>query len=149
MPRFDRIVVGVDGSDCSIEALRWAADEGRLRGAQVEALHVWHIPYLGMPGLSPPYPDDEFEVYAAAVLDHAITASGESDETVERRAAKGHAANELIDASRRADLVVVGSHGHGGVAGTLLGSVSQRVAMHAECPVVIARSSSGEGRDVP
>ena len=77
MPRFDRIVVGVDGSDCSVEALRWAYEEGRMRGAQVEVLHVWHLPYVGLPGVSPPYPDDEFEAYASAVLDHAITAAGE------------------------------------------------------------------------
>ena len=117
MTRFDRIVVGVDGSDCSIEALRWAAEEGRLRGAQVEALHVWHVPYVGMPGQSPPYPDDEFGAYETQVLDHAITAAGDVDDSVERHIVKGHPANELIDASRGTDLVVVGSHGHGGVAG--------------------------------
>lgn len=112
-----------------------------MRSARLEVLHVWHLPYVGLPGVSPPYPDEEFEAYASAVLDHTITitAAGDVDGAVERRVAKGHAANELIAASRRADLVVVGCRGHGGVAGTLLGSVSQRVATHAECPVVVVR----------
>jgi nucleotide-binding universal stress UspA family protein len=143
MPRFDRIVVGVDGSDCSVEALRWACDEARMRSARLEVLHVWHLPYVGLPGVSPPYPEAEFEAYATAVLDHTIIAAGGVDGAVERRVAKGHAANELIAASRRADLVVVGCRGHGGVAGTLLGSVSQRVATHAECPVVVVRRYTG------
>ena len=142
MATFDRIVVGVDGSDCSIEALRWAIEEGRLRGATVEALHVWHIPYVGLPGVSPPYPEDEFVAYEAQILDDAITAAGGIDGSIERGVVKGHAANELIESSRRADLVVVGSHGHGGVAGTLLGSVSQRVVMHADCPVVVMRKAA-------
>jgi nucleotide-binding universal stress UspA family protein len=111
-----------------------------MRGARVELLHVWHLPYVGLPGLSPPDPDDEFETYAAAVLDHTITAADEINGSLERRVAKGHAANELIAASRRADLVVVGCRGHGGVAGTLLGSVSQRVATRAKCLVVVRRS---------
>lgn len=59
--------------------------------------------------------------------------------TIEQRVVKAHAAQALIDASTDAELVVVGSHGHAGVAGTLLGSVSQRVAMHAQCPVLIVR----------
>jgi nucleotide-binding universal stress UspA family protein len=141
MPRFDRIVVGVDGSNCSVEALRGASEEGRMRGAQVEVLHVWHLPYVGLPEVSPPHPDDEFEASASAVLDHVITAAGEVNGSLERRVAKGHAANELITASRRADLVVVGCRGHGGVAGTLLGSVSHQVATHDECPVVVVRRS--------
>lgn len=141
MPRFDRIAVGVDGSECSIDALRWAIDEGRMRGAQVEVLHIWHFPYVGLPGLTPPYQDEDFEPHASAVLDHAISDAGETDGSVERRVVKGHAANELIAASRHADLIVVGSHGHGGVAGAVLGSVSARVAAHAECPVVIVRRS--------
>ncbi|MDZ7733133.1 MAG: universal stress protein [Acidimicrobiia bacterium] len=142
MATFDRIVVGVDGSDCSIEALRWAVEEGRLRDATVEALHAWHIPYLGLPGVSPPYPEDEFVAYATRVLDDAVNAAGDVHAPIERRVVRGHPANELIEASRRADLVVVGSHGHGGVAGTLLGSVSQRVVMHAECPVVVIRRAA-------
>jgi nucleotide-binding universal stress UspA family protein len=145
MARFDRIVVGVDGSDCSIEALRWAVEEGHLRDATVEVLHVWHPPYVGLPGVSPPYPENEFETYANSVLDHTIAAAGEADAALERRIAKGHAANELIEASRRADLVVVGCRGHGGVAGTLLGSVSQRVTAHAECPIVVIRRPAADG----
>jgi nucleotide-binding universal stress UspA family protein len=112
-----------------------------LRGAQVEALHLWHIPYVGMPELSPPYPDDEFVAYETQVLDHAITAAGRGarfPRSLERHVVKGHAANELIEASP-CESLVVGSHGHGRVAGTSLGSVSQCVVMHADCPVVVIR----------
>ena len=59
-----------------------------MRGAQVEVLHVWHLPYVGLPGVSRPYPDDEFEAYASAVLDHVITAAGEVNGSLERRVAK-------------------------------------------------------------
>lgn len=143
MARHDRIVVGVDGSDCSVEALRWAAEEARLRGAQVEVLYVWHLPYGGAQVAALPYPDEEFEAIGAQVLEYTINEAGELDVAVERRVEHGHAANELIEASQRADLVVIGSRGHGGVAGTLLGSVSQRVATHAACPVVVVRRTDG------
>lgn len=104
----------------------------------VEALHVWHVPYVGVPGLSPPYPDEEVVAYETQVLDHAITAAG-SDDAVDRRLVAGHPAHELIEAARRSDFVVVGSGGHGGVAGTLLRSVSQRVVVHAKRRVVVVR----------
>ncbi len=80
-------------------------------------------------GSSPAYPDDEFEAYASAVLDHAFGAVADVDVPLERRIVKGHAAHELIEASRRADLVVVGSHGHGGVTGTL--RISEPARRHA------------------
>lgn len=133
------VVVGVDGSECSIGALRWAAEQARLQHAPLVALHAWQIPSVGLPGLAPPYPDDEFQTHAEQVLDHVMAKAGDIDVPVERRIVKAHAAQALIDVSKDAALVVVGSHGHGGVAGTLLGSVSQRVASHAHCPVVIVR----------
>jgi nucleotide-binding universal stress UspA family protein len=80
--------------------------------------------------------------YETRILDDAIDAAGGVHASVERQLVQGHAANELIVASHRADLVVVGSHGHGGVAGTLLGSVSLRVVMHADCPVVVIRQAT-------
>ncbi|MEU0679942.1 universal stress protein [Streptomyces albogriseolus] len=137
----DRIVVGVDGSDYSTRALRWAAQEARLRGARLEVIHAWQIPSVGLPGVSPPYPDEMFEPAARAVVDHAVADLGAGPEKagIDKRAVKGHPPAVLIEASEGAALVVVGSHGHGRIAGTLLGSVSQRVAHHARCPVVIVR----------
>ncbi|MDW4907827.1 universal stress protein [Streptomyces sp. ADMS] len=134
-----RIVVGVHGSDSSTRALRWAAQEARLRSARLEVIHAWQIPSLGLPGVSPPYPDEMFEPAARAVVDHAVAdlEAGPEEAGIDRRAAKGHPSAVLIEASEGAALIVVGSHGHGSFAGTLLGSVSQRVAHHARCPVVI------------
>jgi nucleotide-binding universal stress UspA family protein len=68
--------------------------------------------------------------------------SDADDVKIERRVVEGPAASVLVDESRAADLLVVGSRGHGGFTGLLLGSVSQQCAQHAECPVVIVRSSS-------
>ncbi|GAA2922658.1 MULTISPECIES: universal stress protein [Streptomycetaceae] len=133
------IVVGVDGSDSSARALRWAAQEARLRGARLEVVHAWQFPSVGLPGVSPPYPDEMFAPAARAVVDHAVAGlgAGRVEAGIDRRAVKGHPSAVLVEASEDAALLVVGSHGHGGVAGTLLGSVSRRVAHHARCPVVI------------
>lgn len=137
-----RIVVGLDGSVPSARALAWAAEEAHIRGTRLEVVNAWQIPSVGLPGLSPPYPDEMFEPAAAAVIETALADLGTAGDRVgvDRRTVKGHPAAVLIEASRGAALVVVGSHGHGGVVGTLLGSVSRRVADHAHCPVVIVRT---------
>lgn len=133
-----RIVVGIDGSPSSEGALHWAVEEARIRGAALEIIHAWHS---GLPGLVPDRPDDDFQQHSRSVLDTAVSGlpEGGSSLDIDTRSVKGHPAAVLIDASADAALVVVGSHGHGGVAGSVLGSVSQRVASHARCPVVIVR----------
>lgn len=135
-----RIVVGVDGSSCSLAALRWAAREARQRDAELVALHAWQIPDIGLPGVSPPYSKEPFTEHARQLVQGAITetpdAAGAHIETVE-----GHPGHALVEASREASLLVVGCHGHGPIPGTLLGSAAHRAAMHATCPVVIVRSS--------
>jgi nucleotide-binding universal stress UspA family protein len=139
-----RIVVGVDGSGGSNHALRWAVDEGRRRHARVEAVHAWHYPYLPTPAfVTPPSPDvDKFERAARVVLDGAVdaVASEGLPASIERTLSWEDATSALLDASKGADLLVVGSRGRGGFAGLLLGSVSQEVAHHAPCPVVIVPS---------
>jgi nucleotide-binding universal stress UspA family protein len=134
-----RIVIGVDGSAHSAQALRWAAEEARVRGSRLEAIQAWE----GIIGRLPPTSasDEPFkhhadEILAAAVAGLPVDARPAN---IDSRAVKGHAAAVLIEASAGADLLVVGSHGHGGVVGALLGSVSRRVAEHAHCPVVIVR----------
>jgi len=134
----NRIVVGIDGSPCSIAALQWGAEEARIRNAELVAVHVWHLPYVGVPGLSPPYPKDEFRDLARRVLEEA-TAQIPAAADARMEVVEGHAGAVLTDMSREASLLVVGSHGHGVMPGTLLGSVAHRVAMHAACPVVIVR----------
>jgi nucleotide-binding universal stress UspA family protein len=134
-----RIVVGVDGSGLSAQALRWAAEEARARGSRLEVIQAWE----GNIGVLPPpsASDEPFKRQANEILSAAVTGlpTEQRPANIDSRAVRGKAAAALIDASAGADLLVVGSHGHEGVAGSLLGSVSRRVAEHAHCPVVIVR----------
>jgi nucleotide-binding universal stress UspA family protein len=137
----NRIVVGVDGSESSRAALRWAMSEASAHGATVTAIHAWHDPYTGSalpfaPGLVDP---TSYEAVAQRTLDRVID---EEDETVlpspiARVVVHGSAAESLVESAKGADLLVVGSRGRGGFAGLLLGSVSQQVIHHATCPVVV------------
>jgi nucleotide-binding universal stress UspA family protein len=128
-------VVGIDGSDTAIEALRWAVDEARRRNATVEAVYAWHQAFvapthiLGDPAF--------FERDAQELLDAAIGTADTSGVTVERKLRTGNASHALLHEAKGAALLVVGSRGRGGFTGLLLGSVSQQVAHHAPCPVVI------------
>lgn len=136
-----RIVVGIDGSEGSLVALRAAADEARLRGVPLEVVCAWHPGVTGsLPGfgVGTPVPEvlDELSTALTATLDAEGLGAG-GDLAVTATVATGHAAETLIDASDDAALVVVGSRGHGGFAGMVLGSVSQHVSAHARCPVMI------------
>lgn len=147
------IVVGVDGSAASREALRWAAQEADLRGARLVAIHAWAFVSaapIGDPGMIPmpavDFPGQlEAEREAArAELDAAIGdafAAGPAIE-IEKRLVEGDSGDVLARESADADLVVVGSHGHSGIKAALLGSVSRHVVEHAACPVVVVKASS-------
>jgi len=143
-----RIVVGVDGSSSSKEALRWAVRQAGLTGAAVEALITWHLPQvMGTGGYAwPPVggPETtELAKLAEKVLTDAIgeVAGQEGRAPVTALVRQGHAAQALLEAAAKADLLVVGSRGHGGFAEALLGSVSQHCVQHALCPVVIIRGA--------
>lgn len=136
-----RIVVGVDGSESSKRALRWAIDEAQRRDAVVDAVHAWHFTYVGMEpyGGAMPYDPGALEPAARAVLDEtvdSVDATGLAA-PVRRHLVQGGAGGALVAAAQGADLLVVGARGHGGFVGLLLGSVSQQVAHHAPCPIVI------------
>lgn len=133
------IVVGVDGSDSSMDALRWAAGQARLTGADLHAISAWDLP-VGY-GLAPGARAEEVAGEARKGLNAAIAqVFGDSpDMPLVARVEQGHPAPVLIDASCGADLLVVGSRGHGAFAGMLLGSVSQHCAQYAACPVLIVR----------
>jgi len=133
----ERIVVGVDGSEAGREALRWAINEARCRNAAVEAVYAWHQPGLMSYGYLSQIDLEPFEEDARKVLDAAVEGLEVAGVTVERKLLPGGAANVLVEESKGAALLVVGSRGRGGFSGLLLGSVSQQVAHHAPCPVVI------------
>lgn len=140
MAEQQRIIVGVDGSESSKCALRWAFKQAKLAGAVVRAIGAWEFPafYSWEGG---PMPPDDFEDSARKCLDDTVEEMQrqEPDVKVERELVHGHAAQVLVDASDDAELLVVGSRGHGSFYKALLGSVSQRAAVHANCPVVIVR----------
>jgi nucleotide-binding universal stress UspA family protein len=131
------IVVGVDGSDASKDALRWAARQARMTGADLHAICAWDFPVAY--GWAPDYSDVDFEGAARDSLRNTVEqVLGEApDLPVVTRVERGHAAQVLVEASREADLLVVGRRGLGSFAGMLLGSVSEHCAQHARCPVLI------------
>jgi nucleotide-binding universal stress UspA family protein len=142
----ESVVVGVDGSAESAAAVAWAARYAKAMGATVRAVLAWHFPTTaGVPpvGITPPSVTAEVEQSRRDVLDQAIaTAFGDPAVVpVERKIVYGHAAQVLIDESKDADLLVVGSRGHGAFTGMMLGSVSTHCVTHAECPVTVVRAS--------
>lgn len=138
----ETIVVGVDGSEESERALVWAADEARRRHATLRVVHAWFEVFLDGYFAAPmAYERDAVVAAAREILDKAVAAipAGSPEIVVESELMHGQPEIVLIDESKTADMVVVGSRGRGGFAGLLLGSVSQRVVHHAQCPVVVIR----------
>ncbi|HVA06495.1 MAG TPA: universal stress protein [Acidimicrobiales bacterium] len=138
-----KIVVGVDGSDGSIDALRWAARQAELTGAKLHVVTAWAFPEHRTPfGIV-------FDIAESA--DPTARARSKLDDLIEDVLGKhekvalraevipGNEAAVLIEAARHADLLVVGSRGLGGFAGMVLGSVSAHCIRHARCPVVVIR----------
>ena len=140
----ETIVVGLDGSEGSVEALRWAANEAALREAKLRAVTVWEYSYA-YGGIEPAFviPPQTLEEEARATLEAAI-AAGIPDpkvaESVERVVTSGSPSKAMIEESEHAALLVVGARGHGGFMGLLLGSTSDQVVKHAACPVVVVRN---------
>jgi nucleotide-binding universal stress UspA family protein len=137
------VVVGVDGSAESVAALAWAARYGSASGARVRALLAWHYPgAVGGPPVekAPEAVRDHTEEQMQATLDEAVAKAVPGQEpAVETAKGYGHPAQVLIDASKEADLLVVGSRGHGAWTGMLVGSVSIHCVTGAFCPVVVVR----------
>jgi nucleotide-binding universal stress UspA family protein len=132
------IVVGVDGSEPSLKALRWAAQQARLTGATLRVLTTWEV--ATGTGWVPTFPVDyDPQAVARQALDEAVTETlgADPDVAVERIVKEGHAAPILLAAAKDADLLVVGSHGHGAFTGMLIGSVSEHLVRHAPCAIVV------------
>jgi nucleotide-binding universal stress UspA family protein len=141
----NQVIVGVDGSENSRAALHWAYDEAAHHGAALTVVMTWHVPTLP---LVPPYGAAAERGYetqpkdsALALLDAFVADLVPRTPAVDVRTSieEGSPAKVLIERSKDADLLVVGSRGHDGFAGMLLGSVSQHLVAHAECPVVVIR----------
>ena len=134
-----RIVVGADGSDGSKHALRWGAQQAELTGADVEAIIAWHYPaFFGWAA----YPDStDFADCAKQTLDQGIKEVFGAGEPpwLRTRVVQGNAALVLVEASKGAELLVVGSRGYGGFTDALLGSVSTYCVHHAHGPVTVIR----------
>ena len=140
------IIAGVDGSDSSRAALHWAYDEATHHGAALTVVTTWQPPST-LP-MAPPYGQLTDEGYshqpktdALSLLDSFVAELEPRDPAVDVRTSieEGSPAKVLIERSKGADLLVVGSRGRGGFAGMLLGSVSQHLVAHAHCPVVVLR----------
>ena len=143
-PGTGRIVVGVDGSYGSRAALEWAIREAQVRVTSVHIVVVWQYPHTisdsawGL-GMGPSLDVQEAVAAASAEVAHqlGLKASAQGDASTTWEAIEGNPARALIAASDYADLLVVGSRGHGAFVGALLGSVSHQVVAHARCPVVV------------
>jgi nucleotide-binding universal stress UspA family protein len=142
-PDAGRVVVGIDGSERSLDAVRVAIATASLRGCGLTILHAWTAPNFDAPGVAVPTELVLEEVEQDELRAMAETVAGLREEypdvMVEQRLVHGRASRVLIEASQGAELVVVGSRGRGGFASLLLGSVSHAVIHHAHCPVMVVR----------
>ncbi len=138
-----RIVVGIDGSDEASRALQWAADHAGP-GDTVVATHIWHIPPLESVE-APIYNPADVQVEARRLCERVVAGiqlSADAAPQIDISIQHGHTGRLLIEASEDADLLVVGSRGHGGFVGLLLGSVSTHAVHHAKCPIVVVPASA-------
>jgi nucleotide-binding universal stress UspA family protein len=136
-----RIVVGVDGSESSKQALRWAARLAAADGSRIEAITAWDYPQAYS---SPVDPNWRPDLDAQTILDGTLReVFGEDRPTgLGPLVRHGPPRTVLIEASKGADILVIGSRGHGGFAGLLLGSVSSACSEHAHCPVLVLHDKS-------
>jgi nucleotide-binding universal stress UspA family protein len=133
------IVVGVDGSDSSKHAVRWAKRHADNMHGRVEAVMAWtYPPYTGLAQVTDTF---DYAAHAERMLDETIREALGSPPPANfhTSVAHGNAAKVLIDASEGAELLVIGNRGHGGFTEMLLGSVGQHCTQHATCPVVVVR----------
>ena len=143
-----RILVGVDGSRDSVEALRWAIEEAQIRDASVHVLHAFRTEYIYYPAIAPITIDQQDIEDAAKRAIDVVMSEVEVPSGVDIEVELLNSANpsaELASRSSECDLVVVGSRGLGALSGAIAGSVSQKVAQHAKCPVVVLPPVRGAG----
>jgi nucleotide-binding universal stress UspA family protein len=149
-PRYRRIVVGVDGSPVSLDALRWAAEEARLRDCDLEVVYGWQVSTEPRPpeveaGVAPPLEayqkqaeERTAEIVAETLGPDALLAP-DGRKWISVNAVHRTPGRALIEEAAEADLLVLGSKGHGRLAAWLLGSISDEAVQRAPCSVVIVR----------
>lgn len=145
------VVVGDDGSDCAAQAVRWAAEEARLRKCPLHIVRAWSISSAPRPpswkvGYAPSLAEYEEAVVAEMRRDAMETVGDFDGLDILYHPVHAPSAQALLSASAGADLLVVGSRGRGGFAGLVLGSVSEQIVRHAGCPVVVVRSNWATNR---
>ena len=140
-----RIVVGIDGSASSVAALAWALRQAELTGSTIEAITTWEWP-TNYGWAFPLPPEYDPKVDAQRMLSDALAPvlAAHPDVSVQSTVFEGHPAPVLVEASKGADLLVVGSRGHGEFAGMLIGSVSEHCVTNAHCPVLVLRQPEGD-----
>ncbi|MBC9821198.1 universal stress protein [Terrabacter sp. MAHUQ-38] len=143
MTQAGTIVVGIDGSKESREALRWACEEASLRKHHVLAVAVWNVfpvttdPLLGTAAFDAVDPERTTKETLSQFVTEARQRHPDIDVTP--KVIAGHPAEQLITLSEGAAMLVVGAQGHGGFLGMLLGSTSRHVLNHSGCTVVVVR----------
>jgi nucleotide-binding universal stress UspA family protein len=142
-----RVIVGVDGSAQSILALRWACHRAETCGDVIRAVCTWSLGASGEDWTALPGAKAEGQQRAERALQAAVDAArcDYPAADIETLVVEGPAAHVLVEMSADADLLVVGSRGHGGFTGLLLGSVSIQCVHHSRCPVTVVRQSSDDG----
>jgi nucleotide-binding universal stress UspA family protein len=134
-----RIVVGIDGSENSLSALKWAAQQAHLTGSSLEVVMSWEWPLYGSGFILPDIYDPESDTHKM-VEDAIQKVRGAFDGVnFEPVVVEGHPAPVLTEAALGADLLVVGSRGHGEFSGMLLGSVSEYCTHHVSSPITVVR----------
>lgn len=135
------IVVGADGSEGAVAALRFAIAEAKARGCGVKAVSAWHVPAAAYQSGWVMFPINvtDFEELGTTALEKTLEGAGDVTAGVEitKVVREGQAAEVLVEEAKGAELLVVGTRGLGGFRGLLLGSTSQQCAHHAPCPLVI------------
>ena len=137
-----RIVVGVDGSPASLAALREALEEARLRHAQLQVVTAWQLSYSEI-AIETPVVVKKVVEHNTQILDSALASIDHGEPAgvkVTGDVVNGHPATALLDAAKGATLLVVGTRGTSGLAGTIIGSVAHATIHHAPCPVLVVPS---------
>lgn len=139
------IVVGIDGSESSLQALRWAAHLAAPTGAPIQVITTWQVPYAWADDgwISEWSPQDDAQKAQQQAVKQVFGDAPPAG--LSTRVESGSPAGTLIEAGKSAAMIVLGSRGHGGFSGLLLGSVSSAVAEHADCPVLVVHGDAEPG----